>query len=81
LPLVQTAGGLRASDEILGTRDQKRRPRRAAFYHHAHWTRANAPLLDELGAAIDHIEAHSTGGLDSEQNLAAACKQMQWAKK
>ncbi len=42
-------------------------------YHHAHWTRANAPLLDELGAVIDHIEAHSTGGLDSEENFATAC--------
>jgi 5-methylcytosine-specific restriction endonuclease McrA len=42
-------------------------------YHHAHWTRANAPLLDELGAVIDHVEAHSTGGLDSEDNLATAC--------
>src|ERR1019366_4484098 len=26
-------------------------------YYHAHWTRAGAPLLDELGAAIDHVEA------------------------
>jgi 5-methylcytosine-specific restriction endonuclease McrA len=42
-------------------------------YYHAHWTRDGAPLLDELGAVIDHIEAHSTGGLDSEENLATAC--------
>jgi hypothetical protein len=30
-------------------------------YYHAHWTRHGAPLLDELGAVIDHVEAHSTG--------------------
>ena len=31
-------------------------------YYHAHWTRAGAPLLDELGAVIDHVEGHSAGG-------------------
>jgi len=42
-------------------------------YYHAHWTRDGAPLLDELGAVIDHIEAFSTGGPDSEENLITAC--------
>jgi hypothetical protein len=42
-------------------------------YYHAHWTRDGAPLLDELGAVIDHVEAFSTGGLDSEENLITAC--------
>jgi class 3 adenylate cyclase/5-methylcytosine-specific restriction endonuclease McrA len=42
-------------------------------YYHAHWTRDGAPLLDELGAVIDHIEAHSTGGPSEEENLATAC--------
>jgi hypothetical protein len=28
-------------------------------YYHAHWTRDGAPLLDELGAVIDHVEAFS----------------------
>jgi len=42
-------------------------------YHHAHWTRANAPLLDELGAVIDHVEALSAGGAHSEDNLTTAC--------
>src|SRR6266568_5483311 len=41
-------------------------------YYHAHWTRDGAPLLDELGAVIDHVEAFSTGGLDSEENLITA---------
>ena len=42
-------------------------------YYHAHWTRAGAPLLDELGAVIDHIDAFSTGGTSTEENLATAC--------
>jgi 5-methylcytosine-specific restriction endonuclease McrA len=42
-------------------------------YYHAHATRDGAPLLDELWAVIDHVEAHSTGGLTSEANLATAC--------
>jgi hypothetical protein len=29
-------------------------------YHHANWSRQGAPLLDLLGAVIDHIEAFST---------------------
>jgi hypothetical protein len=42
-------------------------------YHDAHWTRRNAPLLDHMGAVIDHIEAHSRGGPDSLENFATAC--------
>ncbi|SRR5579875_280325 len=42
-------------------------------YYDAHWTRNGAPLLDELGAVIDHVEAHSTGGSSEEDNLATAC--------
>jgi 5-methylcytosine-specific restriction endonuclease McrA len=42
-------------------------------YYHAHWTRDGAPLLDELGAVIDHVEAHSTGGATTESNLATSC--------
>lgn len=51
---------------------QSGRDGRLAYYH-AHWTRDGAPLLDELGAVIDHVEAHSIGGLDTEDNLATAC--------
>jgi 5-methylcytosine-specific restriction endonuclease McrA len=43
-----------------------------AFYH-THWTRANAPLLDELDAVVDHVEAFSRGGKDSVDNLITAC--------
>ena len=42
-------------------------------YYHAHWTRAGAPLLDELGAVIDHVHAFSRGGPDSVENLITAC--------
>lgn len=42
-------------------------------YHHAHWTRQQAPLLDELGGVLDHVNAFSTGGLDSIENLVTAC--------
>src|SRR5260370_27961093 len=42
-------------------------------YYHAHWTRDGAPLLDELGAVIDHVEAFSTGGAHSEENFTTAC--------
>lgn len=42
-------------------------------YYHAHWTRDGAPLLDELGAVIDHVEAHSRDGSSEEPNLATAC--------
>ena len=34
---------------------------------------AKAPLLDLLGAVIDHIEAHSSGGADQPDNLTTAC--------
>lgn len=42
-------------------------------YYDAHWTRCNAPLLDHMGAVIDHVEAHSRGGADVVANFATAC--------
>ena len=42
-------------------------------YFHAHGTRDGAPLLDELWGVIDHAEAFSTGGANSEENLVTAC--------
>jgi hypothetical protein len=32
-----------------------------------------APLLDHMGAVIDHVEAHSGGGSSAISNLATAC--------
>ena|SRR5437867_8567499 len=31
-------------------------------YFHLNWRRDAAPLLDELGASVDHVEAHAKGG-------------------
>jgi len=42
-------------------------------YYHLHWTRTTAPLLDELGAVLDHREAHSDGGPSTEENLVTSC--------
>jgi 5-methylcytosine-specific restriction endonuclease McrA len=42
-------------------------------YFQAHWSRRDAPLLDELGAVIDHVEAFSAGGSSERENLVTAC--------
>jgi hypothetical protein len=42
-------------------------------YFRAHATRDGAPLLDELWGVIDHAEAFSSGGANSEENLVTAC--------
>jgi 5-methylcytosine-specific restriction endonuclease McrA len=42
-------------------------------YYHKNWTRGGAPLLDELGAVVDHVEAFASGGQCNEQNLVTAC--------
>jgi hypothetical protein len=42
-------------------------------YYHAHWTRHHAPLLDYMGAVIDHVEAHRSGGKSDKTNLVTAC--------
>jgi hypothetical protein len=42
-------------------------------YFQAHWSRKDAPLLDELGAVVDLVEALSRGGSPEIENLATAC--------
>ena len=42
-------------------------------YYHRNWARGKAPLLDHMGAVIDHHEAHSGGGADDEPNLLTSC--------
>jgi hypothetical protein len=42
-------------------------------YHDPRWRRDRAPLLDHLGAVIDHVEAFSRGGAHSEANFVTAC--------
>jgi 5-methylcytosine-specific restriction endonuclease McrA len=46
---------------------------RAVAYFHPNWSRTSAPLLDHLGAVIDHVEAHSKGGYHGEPNFVTAC--------
>jgi 5-methylcytosine-specific restriction endonuclease McrA len=42
-------------------------------YFHPNWRRDAAPLLDELGASVDHVEAHALGGSSEINNLATIC--------
>jgi hypothetical protein len=49
-------------------------------YHDGHWTRHNAPLLDHMGAVIDHVRAHSRGGMDAAENFATACNKCNASK-
>ena len=42
-------------------------------YYNERWTREGAPLLDQLGAVIDHVKAHAKGGASDLENLATAC--------
>lgn len=42
-------------------------------YHDARWRRDRAPLLDHLGAVVDHVEAFSRGGAHDEANFVTAC--------
>jgi hypothetical protein len=42
-------------------------------YFQPNWRRDAAPLLDELGASVDHVEAHALGGSSEIENLATIC--------
>jgi hypothetical protein len=42
-------------------------------YHHDHWTRKDAPLLDWMGAVFDHVDAYSHEGATDPSNLVTAC--------
>ena len=42
-------------------------------YWHPNWRRDAAPLLDELGASIDHIVPYADGGAHKPSNFAAIC--------
>jgi 5-methylcytosine-specific restriction endonuclease McrA len=42
-------------------------------WFHTNWRRDAAPLLDELGASVDHVEAHALGGSSKIDNLATIC--------
>jgi 5-methylcytosine-specific restriction endonuclease McrA len=42
-------------------------------YFDPRWRRDAAPLLDHLGAVVDHIEAFARGGLHDEPNFVTSC--------
>jgi 5-methylcytosine-specific restriction endonuclease McrA len=46
---------------------------RPVAYFHPNWSRAHAPLLDHLGAVIDHVEAYASGGRHEEENFVTSC--------
>jgi hypothetical protein len=73
LQMVQSTSHLCQVMKFLEREVRKSGSGQRLSYYHAHWTRAGAPLLDELGAVIDHVEAYCTGGASTEGNLATAC--------
>lgn len=42
-------------------------------YFNQQWRRDRAPLLDELAASVDHVEAYAAGGAHGIENFAAIC--------
>jgi 5-methylcytosine-specific restriction endonuclease McrA len=42
-------------------------------YHHSNWSRRHSPLLDHLGAAVDHVVAFSKDGAHGEENFTTSC--------
>jgi HNH endonuclease len=44
------------------------------------YDRRGAPLLDELSAVIDHVQAFSSGGSGAAENLATACNKCNMRK-
>lgn len=49
-------------------------------YSHVNWARMFSPLLDELGATLDHVQAHSSGGPDTNDNFCTACTKCNYRK-
>jgi hypothetical protein len=57
---------------LQGFVEQAAYPKPIAYFH-KNWSRAGAPLLDHLGAVIDHVEAFAKGGAHGEANFVVAC--------
>jgi 5-methylcytosine-specific restriction endonuclease McrA len=49
-------------------------------YYHRNWTNAYSPLLDHLGAVIDHIRPIAKGGKDTKGNLRTSCNKCNASK-
>ena len=47
--------------------------RRGLAYWDERWRRDTSPLLDELAASIDHVNAFARGGEHAEANFATIC--------
>jgi len=59
--------------KLLGERVAAVLPGVPVAYWDERWRRDQSPLLDQLAASIDHIEAFATGGAHSEENFATIC--------
>jgi HNH endonuclease len=49
-------------------------------YHDLRWRRDKAPLLDHMGAVIDHLKAHSRGGTADHTNFVTSCNKCNMRK-
>lgn len=59
--------------KLLGERVAESLPGVPLAYWDERWRRDRSPLLDQLAASIDHIEAFSAGGAHAEANFATIC--------
>jgi 5-methylcytosine-specific restriction endonuclease McrA len=59
--------------KLLGERASRALPGIQLAYWDERWRRDQSPLLDQLAAEIDHIQAFSTGGDHTEANFATIC--------
>jgi len=59
--------------KLLEQSTRRDMPEVALAMYDERWSRDKAPLLDELGACVDHVEAYSRGGAHDASNFATAC--------
>jgi len=59
--------------KLLGERVARLLPSVPIAYWDPRWRRDQSPLLDQLAAEIDHVEAFSSGGAHAEANFATIC--------
>src|SRR5690242_3927705 len=58
---------------LLAERVAVAMPRLPLAYWDERWRRDQAPLLDQLGASIHHVQGFSAGGPHAEDNFATIC--------
>ena len=59
--------------KLLGEKVTAALPGIPLAYWDERWRRDQSPLLDQLAASIDHVEAFATGGAHDEANFATIC--------